>query len=156
MRKIIVLVLGIYISIPFFAYPQDKVYEPLRGSDERKTQMDLLRSEFTPKFNGQKLIFELTGDFYKSNGSWALMYVNVYQPGGKPVDFSNSKYKKEYDDEMIDSNGIFALFKRANNKWLLIAHADFPTDVPIGCWWKEFYAPKSIFGSAAQDAKDCD
>ena len=143
------------MQFPILSFSQNKIYEPLRGSDERKTHMELLRKEFTPKFNGQKLIFEVTGDFYKSNGNWALIYVNVYQPGGKPVDFSNSKYKKEYEEEMIDSNGIFALFKKTNHAWTLITHADFPTDVPIGCWWKEYNAPKSIFGSAGQDAKDC-
>ena len=116
--------------------------------------MDLLRNEFTPKFNGQKLIFESIGDFYRSNGKWAFMYVFVYQPGAKPVDFNNSKYKKDYEAGMIDNNGIFALFKQTNGKWSLIAHADFPTDIPVGCWWKKYKAPKIIFGSAAQESND--
>lgn len=144
------------VLMPFISCAQNKIYEPARGSEERKVHMDMLRNEFTPKFNGQKLIFEATEDFYKSDGIWAFIYVNVYQQGGKPVDFTNSTYKKEYEDEMIDSNGIFALFKKINKKWSLITHIDFPTDVSIGCWWKEFNAPKSLFGSAAQDAKDCE
>jgi hypothetical protein len=115
--------------------------------------MDLLRNGFTPKFNGQKLIFETIGDFYRSNGDWALIYVNVYQSGGKPVDFNNSKYKKEYEEEMIDSNGIFALFKKPNSKWSLITHIDFPTDVPIGCWWKEYNAPKKHFWFRSAERK---
>ena len=117
--------------------------------------MDLLRNEFTSKFNGQKLIFEVSGDFYKSSGSWAFVFVNVYQAGGKDVDFKNSKYKKDYEEGMMDSNGIFALFRETNTQWKLLAYADFPTDVPVGCWWKEHNAPKIIFGSAAQDANDC-
>ena len=156
MSRSIVLIIGILFFIAPVSYPQNKIYEPSRGSDERRSQMDLLRNEITPIFNGQKLIFEVTGDFYKSNGNWAFMYVNIFQPGGRPVDFTNSKYKKEYEEEMIDSNGIFALFKKTNNKWILITHVDFPTDVPIGCWWKEYNAPRSIFGSAAQEAKDCE
>jgi hypothetical protein len=56
---------------------------------------------------------------------------------------------------MIDDNGIFALFKKTNGQWSLITHADFQTDVPIGCWWKEYKAPKIIFGSAAHETKDC-
>ena len=117
--------------------------------------MDLLRNEFTTKFNGQQLIFETIGDFYKSTGTWALIYVYVFQTGGKPVDFNNSKYRKDYEEGMIDNNGIFALFKKKNGKWTLITYADFPTDVPIGCWWKEYNAPKNIFGSAAQAGEDC-
>lgn len=143
-------------SVPFISFSQNRIYQPARGSEERKAQMDVLRNEFTPKFNGQKLIFEVIDDFYKSNSSWAFIYVNVYQQGGKPVDFANSRYRKEYEEEMIDSNGIFALFRKSNNKWSLVAHIDFPTDVPIGCWWKEYQAPKALFGSAAQDAKDCE
>jgi hypothetical protein len=145
-----------FITLPLFCFSQNKIYEPLRASEERKIQMDLLRNEIKPIFNGQNLVFELIADFYKSNGEWAFIYVNVYQQGGKPVDFSNSKYKREHEEGMIDSNGIFALFKKLNNKWSLVTHIDFPTDVPIGCWWKEYNAPKSIFGSAAQDAKDCE
>ena len=137
-------------------YSQKKLYEPARGSDERKTQMDLLRGQLTPKFKGQKLIFESIGNFYKSNGEWAVVYVNVYQEGGKPVDFINSAYKELYEEETIDSNGIFALFKKVGKSWTIVTRIDFPTDVPIGCWWKEFNAPKSIFGTAAQDADACE
>jgi len=117
--------------------------------------MDLLRNEFTSKFNGQKLIFEAIGDFYRSNGDWAFIYVFVYQSGAKPVDFNNSKYKKDYEAGMMDNNGIFALFKKTNGKWSLITHADFPTGVPTGCWWKQYKAPKIIFGSAAEEPKNC-
>ena len=131
-------------------YSQAKTYVPVRGSTERKTQMDLLRNEFGPKFHGQKLIFEVSGDFYQSNGSWAFVLVNVYQEGGKPVDFKNSKYRKEYEEGFMDSNGIFALFQKTNSAWKLVTYADFPTDVPVGCWWKAYKAPKSVFGSAAQ------
>ena len=144
------------VLLPLISFAQNKLYVPARGSEERKSQMDMLRNEFTPKFNGQKLIFEVIADFYKSDGEWAFVYVNIFQAGGKPVDFNNSKYKKEHEEEMIDSNGIFALFKKTNNKWILVTHIDFPTDVPIGCWWKEYNAPKSLFGPAAQDAKDCE
>jgi hypothetical protein len=151
-----ILYIPIILFFPFIAFSQNKIYQPARGSEERKSQMDVLRSEFTPKFNGQKLIFEVVDDFYKSNGNWSFLYVNVFQHGGKPVDFKNSTFRKEYEDEMIDSNGIFALFKKERSTWVLITHIDFPTDVPIGCWWKEYKVPKSLFGSAAQDAKDCE
>ncbi|MBC7827082.1 MAG: hypothetical protein H7122_05005 [Chitinophagaceae bacterium] len=156
MKKHAICFIIIAVLMPFISFSQNKIYEPARGSEERKLQMDVLRNEFTPAFNGQKLIFEVTGNFYKSNGNWVFIYVNVYQQGGKPVDFNNSKYKKEYEEEMIDSNGIFALLKKINNKWALVTHIDFPTDVPVGCWWKEYNVPKNLFGSAAQDATDCE
>ena len=143
------------LLIPFVSPGQNRIYEPARGSRERNAHMDLLRNEFTSKFGGQKLIFESIGDFYRSNGNWAFIYVFVYQPGAKPVDFNNSKYKKDYEAGIMDDNGIFALFKKINGHWSLITHADFQTDVPIGCWWKEYRAPKIIFGSAAYETKDC-
>lgn len=149
------IVLAALLLAPGSSYCQKKPYEPTRGSEERKTHMALLRKEFMPRFNGQKLIFEVNGDMYKSEGNWAVIYVNVFQQGGKPVNFRNSKYKQDYEEGMMDSNGIFGLFRKTNSQWKLIAHADFPTDVPIGCWWKEYKAPKSIFGNAAQDTKDC-
>ena len=147
--------IAMLLLAPAFSSCQKKTYTPARGSVERKVHMDLLRKEFTPKFNGQQLIFEVSGDIYKSEGNWAVIYVNVFQHGGKPVNFKNSKYKQNYEEGMMDSNGIFGLFRKSNNQWKLVAHADFPTDVPIGCWWKEYKAPKTIFGKAAQDAKDC-
>src|SRR4028119_887911 len=97
----------ICVAFSLESFSQKKVYEPARGSEERKIHMELLRKELTPVFNGQKLIFEVVAGFYHSNGEWTLTYVNAYQQGGKPVDFENSKYKKAFEDEMIDSNGIF-------------------------------------------------
>lgn len=149
------MVFVVFLLTPVLSSCQKKAYEPARGSMERKTHMDLLRKEFGPKFNGQKLIFEVNGDMYRSEGSWAFIYVNVFQHGGKPVNFENSTYKDDYKEGMMDSNGIFGLFRKVNNQWKLVAHADFPTDVPTGCWWKEYKAPRSIFGKGAQDAKDC-
>lgn len=152
---LLLLLTGSFL-IPLFSHAQQKTYEPARGSEERKVHMDLLRTELTVKFNGQKLIFEAIGNFYKSNGTWSVIYAYVYQSGGRPVDFNNSIYKKDYEEGTMDSNGIFALFKKSNGKWSLITHADFPTDVPIGCWWKEYNAPRIIFGSAALDVNDCE
>lgn len=151
-----ILYLLVLISFSSNSFSQVKIYEPVRGSEERKAQMEVLRNTFTPQFKGQKLIFEVIDNFYKSDGNWTFIYVNVFQEGGKPVDFRNSTYKKQYEDEMIDSNGIFALLKKSKTKWTLIAHVDFPTDVPIGCWWKQYNAPKKLFGSAAQEPKDCE
>ena len=71
------------------------------------------------------------------------------------MDFKNSAFKKDFEDGSIDSNGIFALLRKKALKWTIVTMAAFPTDVPIGCWWKEFKAPKAIFGRAAMSAADC-
>lgn len=122
-----------------------RTYVPERGSEERKEQMEAIHKIFDPLFPKQPLVFSPVSESYLSNGQWAFMHVMVFQKNGKPVDFSKSEFKADAESGTIDSNGIMFLFKRERGVWKILRHADFPTDVPYGCWWKELKAPKEVF-----------
>jgi hypothetical protein len=134
---------------------QHKTYMPARGSAERIAQMKLLHREFDPKFYKQQIVFTVDSETYKSDGSWAFANLMVYQKGGAPVDFNRSAYKEAWKNEIMDSNGINALFKKEKSGWTLMAYFDFPTDVPYGCWWREYKVPKNIF-PYTEPAETCD
>jgi hypothetical protein len=46
---------------------------------------------------------------------------------------------------MFDGDATAALLKKRDGKWKVLQFTIGPTDVPWGCWWKEFKAPKEIF-----------
>ena len=145
----ILYIVSLFAATPAFA---QKIYEPPRGSAERKQHMEILHKAFDSKFKGQQIVFEASD--YKSNGIWAFISIMVHQKNGKPVNFEKSVYKEEWAEGMMDSNGIYVLLKKSAGKWKLIDHFDFPTDVPYGCWWKQHKVPKQIF-PYTQPAADC-
>lgn len=130
-----------------------RTYVPERGSEERKMQMEAVHKIFDPLFPKQPLVFSPVSESYISNGQWAFMHVMVFQKNGKPVDFSKSEFKAAAESGDIDSNGIMILFRKERGVWKIVRHADFPTDVPYGCWWKELKAPKEVF---PYTEKQCD
>lgn len=64
---------------------------------------------------------------------------------GKDIDFRKTAYKEDVEQGVFDGDGTNALLKKTGGKWKVLAYVIGPTDVPWGCWWKEFKAPKEIF-----------
>lgn len=79
---------------------------------------------------------------------FAFFSGQVKDTGGKDIDFRKTAYKDAVKEGMFDGDGTTALLKKSGSKWKVLAYAVGPTDVPWGCWWKEFKAPKDIFDYA--------
>lgn len=75
----------------------------------------------------------------------------VRDESGQEIDFRKTAYKEAVDDGIFDGPGTNALLKKVRGKWKVLTYVIGPTDVPWGCWWKEFKAPKEIFDYAEKD-----
>lgn len=80
-----------------------------------------------------------------TKGGFAFFRGNVKDGKGKDIDFSKTVYRDELKGGMFDGDATFALLKKTNGKWKVLAFVIGPTDVAYACWWKEYKAPKDIF-----------
>lgn len=78
---------------------------------------------------------------------------NMLQPDGTALDFSKTPLKEGAAEGFV-SESVFGLLKRENGNWRLLAKAVGPTDMPVVCWWKDYGAPKALFGEGIA-ADDC-
>jgi biopolymer transport protein ExbD len=78
---------------------------------------------------------------------------SMLQPDGKAMDFSKTPLKAGAAEGFV-SESVFGLLKRENGNWRLLAKAVGPTDMPVVCWWKDYGAPKALFG-AGMAADEC-
>ncbi len=138
--------LGFFLLVTLNTQAQrSRVYVPERNSEERTEQMEAIHKLYDPKFPKQAVVFSPVSDSYRSDGNWAFLHVMIFQKNGKPVDFTHSEYKELWNQGAMDSNGIMLLFKKERGHWRIVQAADFPTDVPYGCWWRQYGADKELF-----------
>lgn len=143
------------LLVSFAANAQrSRVYVPERNSEERTEQLEALHKLYDPKFPKQAVTFSPVSDSYRSDGSWAFLHVMIYQKNGKPVDFTHSEYKDRWSQGAMESNGIMLLLKKERGHWRIVQAEDFPTDVPYGCWWRQYGIDKGLFPYTAPEG-DC-
>jgi hypothetical protein len=82
---------------------------------------------------------------------FAYFIGHVKNPDGKEIDFRKTAYKEEVEAGVFDGDNTNALLKKIKGKWKVLTFAVGPSDVPWGCWWKEFKAPKEIFDYAEEN-----
>ena len=111
-------------------------------SADRKEILEVLKQRLQPdlKLKPKLVVKEL----WTKNG-FAYFIGQVKNENGKEIDFTKTVYKDEVEAGVFDGDGTNALLKKTGNKWKVLAFVIGPTDVPWGCWWKEFKAPKDIF-----------
>jgi len=116
--------------------------EPPAGSPLRKAVLDTFRIPVQKELGG-KVIFVVS--WLKVAGRWAYLQVEPKRPGGKPIDYSKTKYREAYESQALDSTSL-ALLQKKGAKWKVIRYAIGPTDYPVEEWLKEIKGvPKSIF-----------
>jgi len=81
----------------------------------------------------------------KVKGTHAFLKGELKTTDGKDIDFSKTIYKEAVEEDAFDGGTISALLKKVKGKWQYIVHVIGPTDLPWGCWWKDYKAPKQIF-----------
>ncbi|RYZ28511.1 MAG: hypothetical protein EOO10_09315 [Chitinophagaceae bacterium] len=115
------------------------------SSPDRKAIVEVLKQKLQPDL---KLLPKLVvKELWVKNG-FAYFIGQVKGEHGKAIDFTKTVYKDEVKAGIFDGDGTNALLKKTGGKWKVLAYAIGPTDVPWGCWWKEFKAPKEIFDYA--------
>ena len=125
-----------------YASAQKQPYTPEQGSTERQALMDAIRPRVERDLN-QPVIFRVSR-LMVQNG-WAFMIVYPRQPGGGPIDFSRTRFARDYEAGMF-SDLVIVLLRKNEKRWRVIDYALGPTDVAYEDWSRRYRAPRAIFG----------
>ena len=125
----------------FVAVHGQSVYTPERGSAERKSILDALRTPIERELK-QKIVF--AADTFNVSGNWTFIYGTMQSSEGSQPDFSRTKYAEAQREGFFDNN-FQALLKKAAGKWTVIKYQIGCTDVCYTEWWRQHRAPKAIF-----------
>lgn len=117
------------------------VYEPEKGSPERKAILDALRIPVERDLK-QKIVF--VADNFKVQGTWAFVGGSPQSANGEAPDYSRTKYADAYESGAFDNN-FFALLRKTSGRWKVTTYAIGCTDVCYADWWRRYRAPKAIF-----------
>lgn len=115
------------------------VYEPQRGSAERKAILDTIRVPVESDMK-QKIVF-VTSEF-RVQGTWAFVGGTLQSPDGGQPDLRGTAWAEESD---FFENNFFALVRKTGSRWRVTTHAIGCTDVCYADWWRRYRAPKAVF-----------
>ena len=118
------------------------------SSADRKNIVEALKLKMQPdlKLKPKLVVKEL----WVKNG-FAYFIGQAKAENGKAIDFTKTVYREQVEAGIFDGDGTNALLKKTGNKWKVLTYVIGPSDVPWGCWWKEYKAPKEIFDYAEKD-----
>ena len=140
MKNFSIFIVLMYL-FPINSEAQNTPFTPPKGSPERKILLDLLRTE-VEKTLGIEVIFEVKT--LNVQGIFAFGDLVPRQKNGQAIDYAKTKI----DPELLEAfdDWVCVLWQEdRNGNWTLRQSLLGATDLPYGCWWKEFGAPKTIF-----------
>ena len=117
------------------------VYQPVKGSPERKAILDALRIPVERDLK-QKVVF--VAENFKVQGNWAFIGGTPQNSSGGEPDYRRTQYADAVESGAFDNN-FFALLKKTAGKWKVTTYAIGCTDVCYTDWWRRYRAPKAIF-----------
>jgi len=120
------------------------------ASPERKAILNALKEALRPDLN---LTPKLVVKKLVTKNGFAYFIGRVKNEKGGEIDFRKTAYKEAVKEGVFDGDRTNALLRKTGNKWKVLTFVIGPTDVPWGCWWKKFKAPKDIFDYTE---KNCD
>ncbi len=115
------------------------VYEPERGSAERKAILDAIRVPVERDMK-QKIVF--VTDEFRVYQNWAFVSGTLQTPDGGQPDLRGTAWAEEAD---FFENNFFALVRKTGSRWRVTTHAIGCTDVCYADWWRRYRAPKAVF-----------
>jgi hypothetical protein len=123
------------------ALAQDAPQTPEPNSPERKAIMDTLRVPVEKELK-QKVIFRIRR--LKVQNGWAFLDGEPQQPGGKPVNYRNTRHQTAIEAGAFD-DGILALLRKEKGGWRVVVYDIGSTDYPAPSWQQKYNAPPGIF-----------
>lgn len=136
--KRLVISLSVLILLTVSVFGQS-VYEPERGSAERKAILDAIRVPVERDMK-QKIVF--VTDNFRVQGSWAFVGGTLQSPDGGQPDLRGTPWAEEAD---FFENNFFAPVRKTGSRWRVTTHAIGCTDVCYSDWWRRYRAPKAVF-----------
>ena len=138
----------IFSNLLLFAQDAKTDIAKTTDSKDRKEILEALKKKVKP---GLKLLPKLVVNHLYVKSGFAYFVGHVKDGDGKDIDFSKTSYKDEVDAGVFGGDNTNALLKKSGDKWKVLTFVIGPSDVPWGCWWKEFKAPKEIFNYVEKD-----
>lgn len=118
-----------------------QVARPPRGSPERAAILEALRAPVARAIGGS---IEFQVSEIRTFGDWAYVSATPRRPGGKPIDWSRTRFAADMQADMM-SDLVLGLLRRRGAGWRVVAHAIGPTDVAWIDWIERHGAPKRVF-----------
>ena len=147
MKAVLTLFSIIFFTTSFAQKTKVNLAKNLSSAD-RKEIVEALKQKVQPDLKQKpKLVIK---ELWVKNG-FAYFIGQVKAANGKEINFRKTVYKDQVEAGIFDGDGTNALLKKTGAKWKVLAFVIGPTDVPWGCWWKEFKAPKDIFDYAEEN-----
>ena len=130
------LLLSLLLALPVLA---GDVWTPKPGSTERTAILDAIRDPLEDHIH-QKVIFRVS--HLKVQDNWAFLMAEARTKDDKPINYKGTIF--EHDAEEWDE-GVIAILRYKRNRWYVVNHSFFASDV----WWHGMHeplrAPKAIF-----------
>ena len=120
---------------------QGQPHTPAPQTAERKAIADALRVPVQIKLK-KSAVFKI--DHLKVQDGWAFLRGVPQLPDGKPMDYSDTSYRRQKELGMFDDQ-ISALLKREGEKWVVVTYDIGATDVVYLGWAEKYKAPPAIF-----------
>lgn len=123
------------------AQSQDEPRTPAPQTAERKAIADALRAPVEKELK-KSVVFKI--DHLKVQDGWAFLRGVPQRPDGRPMDYSNTSYRRQKELGMFDDQ-ISALLQMKGGKWVVVTYNIGATDVVYIDWAEKHKAPPAIF-----------
>lgn len=111
------------------------------GAPERRAILDALRAPVAAAIGGR---IEFAVNELRVLGDWAYVAATPRRPGGRPIDWSRTRYAAAMRADAM-SDLVLGLLRRDGGGWRVVVHAIGPTDVAWIEWIDRYGAPKRVF-----------
>jgi hypothetical protein len=123
------------------ARSQEQPHTPAPQTAERKAIADALRVPVEKKLK-KSVVFKI--EHLKVQDGWAFLRGVPQRPDGKPMDYSDTSYRRQKELGMFDDQ-ISALLRMEDGKWVVVTYDIGATDVVYLNWAEKHKAPPAIF-----------
>jgi hypothetical protein len=109
---------------------------------ERDAMVDALSAQAGVDI-GLPVTFEVTTK--RVEGEWGWLVAQPWTREGAQIDWSQTRYAQRAAEGVLDGGGTtYALLRKQNATWTVVAFAVGPTDVAYADWPQRYGAPASI------------
>jgi hypothetical protein len=118
-----------------------QVTKPQPGTQLRANILDALRPTVQAEIGGD---IEFVVDDLRVLGDWAYVNARPQRPGGRPIDWRATKFRKARElDAMSDL--VLALLRRDSDSWKVVEYVIGPTDVAWEAWIEPHHLQRRLF-----------
>ena len=140
-RQVLPVPLAIVGAIVWPLAAPAQVLLPPAGSALRKQILDALRPAVMQEIGGE---IEFVVNELRVLQQWAYVNARPQRPGGQPIDWRATKYRRDWEQDMM-SDLVLALLRRQGESWQVIKCVIGPTDVVWGDWIRSFNLARALF-----------